>query len=325
MSKTFTSVEFFAGAGGSALGLEMAGFKHRALIERDSDACSTLKQNRPQWAVVENDIKDVQFRNTTVDLVSAGFPCQPFSVAGNARGFKDSRGGLFYDLMAKVEQLNPKMILLENVRGLMGHDAGKTLQRMLSILDSAGYRTEYKLLYAHLHCVPQKRERLIMIAVKKESDYAINFPSRSERVVTLRDALANVPNSIGLQYNGYKSNIMKRVPPGGNWKALPEDIQREYMGTMYGAGGGQTGVARRLSWDQPSLTLTCAPAQKRTERCHPEETRPLTVREYARIQTFPDDWQFAGSINSQYRQIGNALPVDLAYQIGLCLISTLKD
>jgi DNA (cytosine-5)-methyltransferase 1 len=102
---------------------------------------------------------------------------------------------------------------------------------------------------------------------------------------------------------------MALVPPGGYWRDLPESIQKEYMKASYYHGGGKTGMARRLSWDEPSLTVTCNPAQKQTERCHPEETRPLNVREYARLQTFPDNWTFDGSVSSAYKQIGNAVPV----------------
>ena len=97
------------------------------------------------------------------------------------------------------------------------------------------------------------------------------------------------------------------------------------MGKSYYLGGGKTGMARRLSWDDPSLTLTCAPAQKQTERCHPDETRPLTIREYARIQTFPDKWEFQGSISSQYKQIGNAVPVNLGYAMGRALVRLLNQ
>ena len=107
------------------------------------------------------------------------------------------------------------------------------------------------------------------------------------------------------------------IPPGGCWRNLPEDIAKKYMGKSFTQSGGRTGIARRLDWDKPSLTLTCSPAQKQTERCHPTETRPLSVREYARIQTFPDDWLFAGSVSSQYKQIGNAVPVNLGYHVGL--------
>lgn len=118
---------------------------------------------------------------------------------------------------------------------------------------------------------------------------------------------------------------MSLVPEGGDWRDLPEDIARDYMKGSYGLGGGKTGMARRLAMDEPSLTLTCAPAQKQTERCHPSETRPLTVREYARIQTFPDDWEFCGNLSAQYKQIGNAVPVNMAWAIGRSLIRLFND
>lgn len=114
------------------------------------------------------------------------------------------------------------------------------------------------------------------------------------------------------------------IPPGGYWRELPLEIQKEYMKGSFHLSGGKTGMARRISWDEPCLTLTCAPAQKQTERCHPDETRPFTVREYARIQTFPDDWIFEGSMTSQYKQIGNAVPVNLAEEIGKSLVKTLN-
>lgn len=112
---------------------------------------------------------------------------------------------------------------------------------------------------------------------------------------------------------------------GGDWRDLPLELQKEYMGASFYLGGGKTGMARRLSLDEPSLTLTCSPAQKQTERCHPLETRPLSIREYARIQTFPDDWVFAGSVASQYKQIGNAVPVNLAWAVGRSLVRLLND
>ena len=114
------------------------------------------------------------------------------------------------------------------------------------------------------------------------------------------------------------------VPPGGYWRDLPDDVAREYMGKSYFSGGGRTGMARRISWDEPCLTLTCSPAQKQTERCHPDETRPFTVREYARIQSFPDEWQFSGAISQQYKQIGNAVPVEMAKAIGLSIVDILN-
>jgi DNA (cytosine-5)-methyltransferase 1 len=120
-----------------------------------------------------------------------------------------------------------------------------------------------------------------------------------------------------MEYSAEKARVMRLIPEGGYWRDLPEDEKLRFMGKSYFLGGGKTGMARRLAWDEPSLTLTCNPAQKQTERCHPLETRPLNVREYARLQCFPDNWEFSGSVSSQYRQIGNAVPVNLGYHIGL--------
>jgi DNA (cytosine-5)-methyltransferase 1 len=133
-----------------------------------------------------------------------------------------------------------------------------------------------------------------------------------------------VPKSDGQKYPPAKRAVMDLVPPGGYWRDLPEDVQIAYMMKSYYLGGGKTGMARRMSWDEPSLTLTTAPAQKQTERCHPEETRPFTTREYARIQTFPDDWKFSGSQGSVYKQIGNAVPVNLGEALGYSLVKFLN-
>ena len=118
---------------------------------------------------------------------------------------------------------------------------------------------------------------------------------------------------------------MELVPPGGCWVNLPEDIAKAYMGKSYYSGGGRRGIARRIAWDEPCLTLTTSPSQKQTERCHPDETRPFTVREYARIQSFPDEWEFQGTISEQYKQIGNAVPVEMARRVGIQIIKALKE
>ena len=147
----------------------------------------------------------------------------------------------------------------------------------------------------------------------------------------MRDALyagelypTDAPVSPGVGYNARKAAVLAQVPMGGYWRDLPVAVQQEYLGTSYGRPGGKTGMARRLSLDEPSLTLVCAPAQKQTERCHPTETRPLTVREYARVQTFPDEWQFCGSLASQYKQVGNAVPVNLAWAVGRAIVRLLN-
>jgi DNA (cytosine-5)-methyltransferase 1 len=217
------------------------------------------------------------------------------------------------------------MVIGENVKGLLTHENGKTLSVMIRILENLGYRTSYKVLKAQFLDVPQKRERLVIFALRHDQDSPNLFPDEKDYTVSVRAAIAGLAPSRGQEYSAEKARVMRLVPEGGYWKDLPEDEKLKFMGKSYFLGGGKTGMARRLAWDEPSLTLTCNPAQKQTERCHPEETRPLNVREYARLQCFPDDWEFSGSVSSQYRQIGNAVPVNLGYHIGLAARTMLGD
>ncbi len=336
-SRPYTSVELFAGAGGLALGMEMAGFQHVLLNEFDHEACETLRVNRPGWNVVEEDIHTVDFTGLKgkVDFLSGGFPCQAFSYAGKRRGFEETRGTLFFELARAVKEIQPKVFLCENVKGLREHDNGRTLETITNVIEELGYSLiPPRVLKAVMFKVPQKRERLFLVAVRKDLADKVSFdwPAPYRRVMTLRDAFfagdlypVDVPESEGQQYPEKKKNVMDLVPMGGDWRDLPEEVAKEYMKGSYNLGGGKTGMARRLSLDEPSLTLTCAPAQKQTERCHPTQTRPLTVREYARIQTFPDDWNFSGNMSSKYKQIGNAVPVNLAYAMGRAVIRLMNQ
>lgn len=330
----YTVLELFAGAGGLAIGLEKAGLKCVALNEIDRWAAETLRINRPNWNVVEGDIRELSFKHleNQIDVVTGGFPCQAFSYAGKRFGFSDARGTLFYEFARTVKDTQPKICIGENVKGLQNHDSGRTLETMIAILDEIGYRVlDPKVLKAIYHNVPQKRERLILVGIRKDLDVSFEYPKPNKKVYTLKDALkkgslfnSNVPESLGTKYPVSKKRILDLVPPGGYWRDLPLDLQKEYMQKSFYLGGGKTGMARRISWDEPSLTLTCSPAQKQTERCHPDETRPFTVREYARIQTFPDDWTFSGPVSAQYKQIGNAVPVNMAKEIGLSIVNFLN-
>lgn len=335
--RPYTSIELFAGAGGLALGMSMAGVHHLMLNEINHDACETLRLNRPTWNIIEEDVHHLNFDEYEkhIDLITGGFPCQAFSYAGNKGGFDDARGTLFFELARAVKKVRPKVFLCENVKGLISHDKGKTLKIIRNVIAELGYTLiEPRVLQAIKYKVPQKRERLIIVAIRNDLAKKVSFhwPSPYYKVMTLRDAFykgelydKDVPPSQGQLYPEKKRKVMELVPMGGYWRDLPDDIQRKYMGGSYFLEGGKTGMARRLSLDEPSLTLTCAPAQKQTERCHPIETRPLTIREYARIQTFPDDWQFYGNLSSQYRQIGNAVPVNLAYAVGRAIVRLLND
>lgn len=335
--RDFTAVELFAGAGGLALGMHKAGFRHVLLNEMDKNACNTLRHNQPSWNVLEGDIHQIDFTPLRghVDFLSGGFPCQTFSYAGKKGGLNDTRGTLFFELARAVKEIRPKVFMGENVKGLLSHDGGNTIKVIRNAIAELGYTLiEPKVLKAVMYQVPQKRERLILIAVRDDLAKSVSFewPDPYWRVMTLNDAFrkgdlypTDVPPSDGQRYPLRKARVLAMVPEGGDWRDLPIDEQKAYMGASFYLGGGKTGMARRLSMDEPSLTLTCAPAQKQTERCHPTETRPLTIREYARIQTFPDEWHFQGNLSAQYKQIGNAVPVNLAYAIGRSLMRLFND
>lgn len=333
--REYTDVELFAGTGGLALGLEQAGFINKGLVEIDKDAVDTLKKNRPNWNVIHEDITKISSdpegifkyipKNMEIDLLSGGYPCQSFSYAGKRRGLEDTRGTLFYDYAKILNQLKPKMFLVENVRGLTTMDHGRTLQTMIDVFENFGYHTTYKVLNAWDYGVAEKRQRMILIGIRNDLNIKYKFPKPHTYKPVLRDVLQNVPDSPGIKYSKKKYDVLKLVPAGGYWRDLPEEIAKDYMGKSWNSGGGRTGMARRFSWDEPSLTLTTSPSQKQTERCHPGETRPFTTREYARIQSFPDSWKFAGGVTSIYKQIGNAVAVNMAKDVGKSIIASLNQ
>lgn len=334
--KEYSILETFAGAGGLALGLELAGFKSKGLIEIDKHATETLRKNRPSWNVFEGDIENIanegikNYINTdTVDVLSGGYPCQSFSYAGQRAGFGDTRGTLFFPYSRILADLKPKMFIAENVKGLVNHDKGKTLDTMLKVFQKEGYTVYWNVLNSWNYDVAQKRERIVIVGIRNDlvanEKYSFAFPKPQVDKPVLKDVIKEVPSSVGMEYSEAKRAIMDLVPPGGSWVSLPEEIAEKYMGASWNSGGGKRGMARRLSWDEPSLTLTTSPSQKQTERCHPDETRPFTTREYARIQSFPDSWEFSGGVGAIYRQIGNAVPVNLASYIGKSVVKYLNQ
>lgn len=326
MSEKLTTIELFAGAGGLALGVEMAGFDTLALIELDRDAADTLRKNRPAWNVINDDIANLScldlrsyfgLKRGELDLLSGGAPCQSFSYAGKRLGLEDARGTLFYHYAKFLEQLQPKMFLFENVRGLLSHDKGRTYKTITGIFESTGYTISKQVLNAWDYGVAQKRERLITVGIRNDLADRIRFafPAPHAYKPVLRDILPDCPPSEGASYSEYKRRIFEMVPPGGYWRDIPEEIAKEYMKSCWYNTGGRTGILRRLSLDEPALAVLTSPGQKQTDRCHPLEARPFTIRENARCQSFPDEWAFCGSIGSQYKQVGNAVPVKLAYAI----------
>lgn len=336
--KSFKSIELFAGAGGLAIGLEKAGFEHVGLVEFNKAAAETLRTNRPKWNVLCEDVaqvaardleKEFEVKKWELDLLSGGAPCQSFSYAGKRLGLEDVRGTMFYHYATFLHKLQPKMFLFENVKGLLSHDSGKTYQTILNIFEDEGYVTFHQVLNAWDYGNPQKRERLITVGIRSDlaDKVKFEFPRPHKYKPVLRDVMLDVnpDKDHCARYSEAKEKVFALVPPGGYWKDIAPEIAKEYMKTCWDMEGGRTGILRRISLDEPSLTVLTNPGMKQTDRCHPLEVRPFSVRENARFQSFPETWKFAGKLADQYKQVGNAVPVNLAKDIGLQILNVLKE
>jgi DNA (cytosine-5)-methyltransferase 1 len=326
-------IEVFAGAGGMSTGLEKAGWEPKLLVDNNKDCVATLRRNHPPDLDIRNeDVTKLHLHDYRghIDLLAGGVPCQAFSQAGLRKGLDDTRGNLFNDFIRLVDECEPKIFLIENVVGLTTHKSGETLRYILGKLGKTAtneieYTIQHRVLNANDYGVAQKRKRVIIVGVRNDIASRFEFPTPLSYKPVIRDALEECPISVGMAYPAAKQAVMNLVPPGGCWVDLPDDVKRRYMGKSLESGGGKRGIARRIAWDEPCLTLTTSPCQKQTERCHPAETRPFTVREYARIQSFPDTYEFVGSMASQYRQIGNAVAVELAYHVGKSLLTVVQE
>lgn len=321
-------IEVCSGCGGLSQGFLDAGFQPIILNEIDKTCCETLTANHRFANIQCGDMSklDLSPYKGQVDVLMGGVPCQSFSQSGMRKGLDDKRGDLILKFKDLVQQCEPKVFLIENVKGLITHDKGNTMAKVLANLGAnQNYTIRYKLLNAIDYEVPQKRERVIIVGVHKDlTSKPYVFPKPSDKKLCLRDVLTDCPKSEGFKYPEHKRQVLDQVPPGGCWVDLPEDVQKEYMGSSLKAGGGKRGMARRLCMNEVCLTLTTSPCQKQTERCHPIETRPLSVREYARIQTFPDSYVFCGTTAQKYKQIGNAVPVKFAFHIAKSISEVLQ-
>lgn len=300
---TFQSIEICAGAGGQALGLEQAGFDHACLVEIEAPACQTLRFNRPQWHVVEGDLRHFSASKWRgIDLLAGGVPCPPFSKAGKQLGDNDERD-LFPEALRLVSECKPQAVMLENVRGLLDSVFDEYRTQLISDLKKLGYVAEWRLLNASDFGVPQLRPRVVFVALKADASRFFNWPTpHIEPAPTVGEALYDLMSA-----NGWSG--------ADAWRALACDIAPTLVGGSKKHGGPDLGPTRaKKAW------ATLGVDGKGIADALPEPLFAgmprLTVRMAARIQGFPDHWQFSGKKTAAYRQIGNAFPPPVACAVG---------
>ncbi|MBL8167502.1 MAG: DNA cytosine methyltransferase [Acidobacteria bacterium] len=305
-----STIELCAGAGGQALGLEQAGFSHSALVEIDAHCCKTLRVNRPNWSVHESDIQTFDGRPYKgIDLLAGGLPCPPFSVAGKQLGEADERN-LFPAAIRLVDEIRPKAVMIENVRGFLDAVFEDYRFNLRDQLKKLGYDTEWRLLNACDFGVPQLRPRVVIVALKKEYIDSFSWPHTS----------AGKPQTVGeTLYDLMAVNHWRGVDM---WKIRADEIAPTLVGGSKKHGGPDLGPTRaRKAWAALGVDglgiANEAPTQDFVGMPR------LTVRMCARIQGFPDDWQFFGGKTSTYRQVGNAFPPPVAKAVATEIHSAL--
>jgi DNA (cytosine-5)-methyltransferase 1 len=340
-------VSFFSGALGLDIGFEHAGLSCLAANDVDTVACETIRANRPELPLYDCDIRtltadkllrDLHIQREELFAIAGGPPCQAFSTAGRRLGLNDDRGNVFLHFIDLIKGLRPKYVVFENVRGLLSaplvhrpHDQrgkgfrrltneespGGALLHIIRVLEDAGYPATFTLYNTANFGVPQIRERLIFFASREGKNIPFLSPTHDKsgqgglpKWKSLREAIGHLQ---GKPYHATKFpetrlKYYRMLQAGQNWRDLPPDVQQEAMRGSWRAGGGKTGFYRRLAWDKPSPTLVTRPTMPATDLCHPQELRPLSVEEYAAIQTFPESYVLKGKLDDQYKQIGNAVP-----------------
>lgn len=347
-------ISLFSGAMGLDIGLARAGLNIVIGQDFDKSCVETMQANG--HAVLCGDIREIKAPDLLEEagmkvgepfLICGGPPCQPFSTAGKRLGINDPRGSLFMDFIRMIDYIRPRFFVMENVKGIISsplkhvpieerdesdpeQQLGTVLDVILNEFNKLNYKTVYGVLDAVNYGVPQFRERFVLIGSRDNEDIFLPVPThfavhQNEKYKwqSLSSAIKDIENAPGVceSFSQERLKYLRLVPEGGNWRSLPEEMIEEAMGGAYRSGGGKVGFYRRLSYSEPCPTLVTSPVQKATMMCHPVKDRPLSIKEYARIQQFPEEWVFTGTVASQYRQIGNAVPVGLAEQIGKAIIA----
>lgn len=308
-----TSVELCAGAGGQALGLEKAGFAHTALVEIDAHCCNTLRHNRPQWNVIEEDMRVFKERASDyrgVDLLAGGLPCPPFSVAGKQLGERDERN-LFNDAIDIVDAARPRAVMIENVRGFLGAVFHDYRERLKGQLDKLGYKADWRLLNASDYGVPQLRPRVVIVAIEKRRADLFAWP----------EAHPHNPSTVGETL--YELMAERGWRGADKWRDLADEIAPTIVGGSKKHGGPDLGPTRaRAAWATLGVEgrTIAVEAPDRFFKGLPRLTVPMV----AKIQGFPDDWHFTGAKTNAYRQVGNAFPPPVAHAVAAQISEALK-
>ncbi len=339
------AVDIFSGAGGLSIGAEMAGISIKVAVEKDIHAAETFRFNHPNATIIKEDICDVNpldFAQDDVFIVFGGPPCQGFSTSNTkTRNLDNKNNELFQEFLRFVKELQPKWFLFENVEGITTFEKGETVKTIKGLFRELGYNTTEKVLFASDYGVPQDRNRFILVGNRLGIDF--EFPEKQNRKVSVWDAIADLPvlkNGDKFEQLAYKQSIeectdyartmrerakkssqnlvsqnkeyvierYKHIAPGQNWKAIPDELMQNYSNKN----NCHSGIYKRLDPTRPSVVIS---NYRKNMLIHPFQNRGLSVREAARLQSFPDDFVFKGSLSHIQQQIGNAVPPLLAKAI----------
>lgn len=306
-----TAVEFCAGGGGQALGLERAGFKCAGAVEIDPDCCTTLRLNRPHWDVRQDDMRCVDgTRWRGVDFFAAGVPCPPFSIAGKQLGEGDERD-MFPTALRLIEQINPAAIMLENVPGFASAKFEGYRHKLLEHIAKLGYEAEWQVLQAADYGVPQLRPRFILVGLRSDRFRFFEWPEPLDKIKTVGPTVQDL-----MAVNGWRGV--------GKWVQRANRVAPTIVGGSKKHGGPDLGPTRaKRQWLDLGVDAKGI-ADMAPDRSFPEDGFPkLTVRMVARIQSFPDTWLFSGRKTAAYRQVGNAFPPDVAFMVGTSISNAL--
>lgn len=295
------SLELCAGAGGQALGLERAGFEHAGVVEIDPHACNTLRLNRPEWTVHEEDLNHFDARlYKGVDVVAGGFPCPPFSIAGKKLGAQDERD-CFPAGLRIVDEVRPKAVMIENVRGILDPAFEDYRDHINAQLKKLGYVTQWRLLNAADFGVSQLRPRVVIVALKRQYADRFSWPEAKRKPPTVGRLLHDLMAARGWE-------------GADDWRKQANAIAPTVVGGSKKHGGPDLGPTRaRKAW--AALGVDGLGIANEAPEPGFEGMPRLTTRMVARVQGFPDDWGFWGKKTAAYRQVGNAFPPPVAFAV----------